>query len=86
MEALRLVVSGRGHLDLEAIPNDCPANLRAAMACTVTNLAASTAGLTWMLWVSGVYIVIVPIRCYFRTTVSRRNGLLSDFAVALSLV
>jgi len=26
------------------------ANLRAAMACTVTNLAASTAGLTWMLW------------------------------------
>ncbi|KAF9066756.1 ammonium transporter [Rhodocollybia butyracea] len=26
------------------------ANLRAAMACTVTNLAASTGGLTWMLW------------------------------------
>ncbi|KAJ3751823.1 ammonium transporter [Lentinula raphanica] len=26
------------------------ANLRAAMACTVTNLAASVGGLTWMLW------------------------------------
>jgi len=27
------------------------ANLRAAQACVVTNLAASVAGLTWMLWV-----------------------------------
>ncbi|KAE9402383.1 ammonium transporter [Gymnopus androsaceus JB14] len=26
------------------------ANLRAAMACTVTNLAASAGGITWMLW------------------------------------
>lgn len=28
------------------------ANLRAASACVVTNLAASVGGLTWMLWVS----------------------------------
>jgi Amt family ammonium transporter len=28
------------------------ANLRAAQACVVTNLAASVGGLTWMLWVS----------------------------------
>ena len=28
------------------------ANLRAAQACIVTNLAASVGGLTWMLWVS----------------------------------
>jgi len=27
------------------------ANLRAAMACFVTNLAASVGGITWMLWV-----------------------------------
>jgi len=27
------------------------ANLRAAQACIVTNLAASVGGLTWMLWV-----------------------------------
>ena len=28
------------------------ANLRAAQACIVTNLAASVGGLTWMLWVN----------------------------------
>ncbi len=27
------------------------ANLRAAQACIVTNLAASVGGVTWMLWV-----------------------------------
>ncbi|KAF9517950.1 hypothetical protein BS47DRAFT_1389403 [Hydnum rufescens UP504] len=30
--------------------SELSANLRAAMACVVTNLAASTAGLTWMFW------------------------------------
>lgn len=31
------------------------ANLRAAQACIVTNLAASVGGLTWMLWVSSMH-------------------------------
>lgn len=35
------------------------ANLRAAQACIVTNLAASVGGITWMLWV--LYIVVVRV-------------------------
>jgi len=31
------------------------ANLRAAQACIVTNLAASVGGLTWMLWVNSYF-------------------------------
>jgi Amt family ammonium transporter len=34
------------------------ANLRAAQACIVTNLAASVGGLTWMLWVNSYFFPI----------------------------
>lgn len=34
------------------------ANLRAAQACIVTNLAASVGGLTWMFWVCH----LIPLR------------------------
>lgn len=36
------------------------ADLRAAQACIVTNLAASVGGLTWMIWVRTVVMVLRP--------------------------
>ena len=71
------------------------ANLRAAEACIVTNLAASVGGLTWMLWVqisqpsapsNHLTFFIIEIYKYIRTIASRESGRQSDFALALSLV
>lgn len=51
------------------------ANLRAAEACVVTNLAASVGGLTWMLWVSSHHHTCWSTELMApRTTVLRRSG------------
>jgi hypothetical protein len=51
------------------------ANLRAANACIITNLAASVAGLTWMFWVSPQILCNrVATQGRRRTGVLRENG------------
>jgi len=64
------------------------ANMRAAQACIVTNLAASVGGLTWMAWVrpSLKDKAFTSYSQAVRITASKESGLQSGSALAPSLL